>query len=207
VVEDEPRLRELIERTLRAQGYEVAACADGADGYTEARAGTFDAIVLDVMLPTMSGLEISLRLRKQGIETPILMLTARDALEDRVAGLDSGADDYLVKPFAFEELLTRLRALLRGRATAGDAQLSALLTDLLDLARLPPTRTLTCSPWRWWMLWKKLRRNSHQLLNGSKSALRPSRSRSRRARTWPVCVRCCEQSSTMPSSTHQPAAE
>jgi DNA-binding response OmpR family regulator len=133
VIEDEPRLRELIERALRAEGYAVASAEDGADGYAEARSGAYDAIVLDVMLPTMSGLEISLRLRRQGVHTRVLMLTARDTLEDRVAGLDSGADDYLVKPFAFEELLARLRALLRRRTVNGSQELRVddLLLDLV----------------------------------------------------------------------------
>ena len=134
VIEDEPRLRELVARTLRREGYEVQAMDDGADGYAEARTGSYDAIVLDVMLPTMSGLEICLRLRRNRVDTPILMLTARDAVEDRVAGLDSGADDYLVKPFAFEELLARLRVVLRRRNETAAMQLR--VDDLqLDLVR------------------------------------------------------------------------
>jgi DNA-binding response OmpR family regulator len=134
VIEDDPRLRDVVARTLRAEGYEVATAEDGAEGYAEARNGAHDVIVLDVMLPTMSGLEISLRLRRQGVQTPVLMLTARDTLEDRVTGLDSGADDYLVKPFAFEELLARLRALVRRNAANGDTELR--VDDLaLDLVR------------------------------------------------------------------------
>ncbi|HEX8966910.1 MAG TPA: response regulator transcription factor [Chloroflexota bacterium] len=134
VIEDEPRLRELISRTLRREGYAVHAVEDGADGYAEARAAGYDAIVLDVMLPTMSGLEICLRLRRNGIDTPILMLTARDTIDDRVAGLDSGADDYLVKPFAFEELLARLRVVLRRRKESATTQLR--VEDLeVDLVR------------------------------------------------------------------------
>jgi DNA-binding response OmpR family regulator len=133
VIEDEPRLREMIARSLRTEGYDVQSASDGADAYLEARDNAYDAIVLDVMLPTMSGLEISLRLRRQDIDTPIMMLTARDALEDRVAGLDSGADDYLVKPFAFEELLARLRAVLRRRkdSTASELQMEDLKLDLV----------------------------------------------------------------------------
>jgi two-component system, OmpR family, response regulator len=134
VIEDEPRLREVVARTLRADGYEVATAADGAEGYAEARSGAYDLIVLDVMLPTMSGLEISLRLRRLGMQTPLLMLTARDSLEDRVAGLDSGADDYLVKPFAFDELLARLRALLR-RRTGSDSHELHVDDLVLDLVR------------------------------------------------------------------------
>jgi two-component system, OmpR family, response regulator len=134
VIEDEPRLRDVVARTLRREGYDVQAMDDGADGYAEARTGNYDAIVLDVMLPTMSGLEICLRLRRNRVDTPILMLTARDAVEDRVAGLDSGADDYLVKPFAFEELLARLRVVLRRRNDVAATQLR--VDDLqLDLVR------------------------------------------------------------------------
>jgi DNA-binding response OmpR family regulator len=134
VVEDEPRLRELIARTLRGEGYEVDAAGDGAEGFERAQAGAYDLVVLDVMLPTMSGLEISMRLRRKGVRTPVLMLTARDAVDDRVAGLDAGADDYLVKPFAFAELSARIRALLRRQGDpAGSA---ALKVDDLVLDRV-----------------------------------------------------------------------
>ncbi len=134
VVEDEPRLLKLIERALRAEGYEVESIDDGAVAFDRARGGGYDLIVLDVMLPTMSGLEISLRLRRQGVRTPILMLTARDAVEDRVVGLDAGADDYLVKPFAFAELLARMRALLRRHADGSPAD--TLKVDDLVLNRV-----------------------------------------------------------------------
>jgi DNA-binding response OmpR family regulator len=124
VVEDEPRLRDLLARNLTREGYEVEAVGDGHEGFERARSAAHDLIVLDVMLPTMSGLEISMRLRRLKIATPILMLTARDAVDDRVAGLDAGADDYLVKPFAFAELTARVRALLRRK---GDDPASATL--------------------------------------------------------------------------------
>jgi DNA-binding response OmpR family regulator len=123
LVEDEPRLRQLTERSLRAEGYEVDATGDGADGLSRAQTGSYDAIVLDVMLPNTSGLEIAMRLRHRGVRTPILMLTARDSVEDRVAGLDAGADDYLVKPFAFAELAARVRALLRRGNDPGGGEL------------------------------------------------------------------------------------
>lgn len=139
VVEDEARLRELIGRTLEADGYEVVLEGDGARGLTHAEAGGFDVIVLDLMLPTMSGLEISMRLRRRGVRSPILMLTARDTVDDRVAGLDAGADDYLVKPFAFAELTARIRALLRRNADPGGRELR--VEDLvLDRARREAVR-------------------------------------------------------------------
>ncbi len=134
LVEDEPRLRGLVQRALEAEGYEVDPVGDGADGYERARTGVYELVVLDIMLPTMSGLEISMRLRRQGVRTPILMLTARDAVDDRVAGLDAGADDYLVKPFAFAELLARVRALLRRHE--GDGAEVALRVNDLVLDRL-----------------------------------------------------------------------
>jgi DNA-binding response OmpR family regulator len=134
VVEDEARLRDLIERTLRREGYEVDAEGDGAAGFERARTGAYDMVLLDLMLPTMSGLEISMRMRRQGIRTPILMLTARDAVDDRVAGLDAGGDDYLVKPFAFAELSARIRALLRRQG--GDARTAALKVEDLVLDRV-----------------------------------------------------------------------
>jgi DNA-binding response OmpR family regulator len=119
IVEDEAKVRRGLERGLAAEGYEVAAAADGDDGSRRASGQDFDCIVLDLMLPGRGGLQILAGLRQAGRTTPVLLLTARDAVEDRVAGLDAGADDYLVKPFAFAELLARLRALLRrGQAPA-----------------------------------------------------------------------------------------
>ena len=113
VVEDEPKLADLLRKGLEEEGHAVTVALDGPTGWEYARNGDFDLIVLDVMLPGMDGFEITRRLRGRQNRTPILMLTARDAVPDRIAGLDSGADDYLTKPFNFDELLAHVRALLR----------------------------------------------------------------------------------------------
>ena len=113
IVEDERKLAELLARGLREEGHAADIAARGEDAVWMAEAAPFDVIVLDVMLPGLDGFAVCRRLREREIWTPVLMLTARDAVEDRVAGLDAGADDYLAKPFAFDELLARLRALAR----------------------------------------------------------------------------------------------
>ena len=113
IVEDELRMASLIHRGLENEGLAADVAGTGEDALWKAEAHQYDAVVLDVMLPGLDGFETCRRLRGAGVWAPILMLTARDAVEDRVAGLDSGADDYLVKPFAFAELLARLRALTR----------------------------------------------------------------------------------------------
>ncbi len=113
VVEDDRSVREAVERALVFEGYEVLTARDGAEALSMVMNEKPDVIVLDVMMPHIDGLEAARRIRARGDRTPILMLTARQAVADRVAGLDAGADDYLVKPFALEELLARLRALLR----------------------------------------------------------------------------------------------
>ena len=113
VVEDEPKLRALLERGLTEEGHVVDATGVGEDALWMAAATRYDAILLDVMLPGSDGYTICRELRERGIWTSVLMLTARDATEERIAGLDGGADDYLIKPFAFGELLARLRALAR----------------------------------------------------------------------------------------------
>src|SRR5262249_22638004 len=110
----------LVDRALRAAGYRVDVVHDGADGLTRAESSAYDLLVLDVMLPGMDGFEVARELRKARVRTPILMLTARDAVADRVRGLDAGADDYLTKPFALEELLARVRALGRRPAEVVD---------------------------------------------------------------------------------------
>ncbi len=113
VVEDEPKTAQAVKEGLGNEGFQVEIAATGEDGYFRAMSEVFDLLILDVMLPGRTGLEILDALRKSGSKIPALMLTARDAIEDRVAGLDIGADDYLVKPFAFSELVARIRALLR----------------------------------------------------------------------------------------------
>ncbi len=113
LVEDYTPLRESVAQSLAEAGLAVDAAADGAEGLWYAESDSYDAIVLDIMLPELDGLSLLRRLRDSGRQTPVLLLTARDTVEDRVLGLDSGADDYLVKPFALEELLARVRALVR----------------------------------------------------------------------------------------------
>jgi two-component system OmpR family response regulator len=117
VVEDEPKLGDLLARGLREEGHAADVATDGEQALWMAQAAPFDAIVLDVMLPGIDGFEVCRRLRASEVWAPVLMLTARDAVEDRVSGLDAGADDYLMKPFAFDELLARLRALTRRAPT------------------------------------------------------------------------------------------
>src|SRR5262249_33896975 len=113
VVDDDAPIRRMLDRTLTAEGYLVEAVVEGGDALAAVEQSTPDLIVLDVGLPGVDGLAVCRRLRAKGLATPVLLLTARDAVPDRVAGLDAGADDYLVKPFATDELLARVRALLR----------------------------------------------------------------------------------------------
>jgi DNA-binding response OmpR family regulator len=138
VVEDEPKVARALQQGLEAEGYRVSLAHTGEDGFFLASTRPFDLVILDRMLPGRDGLEILGTLRRKGFLTPVLMLTARDAVEDRVAGLDAGADDYVVKPFAFAELLARVRALVRrGR---GDQLLRLSVADLvIDV----PTRAVS----------------------------------------------------------------
>lgn len=122
VVDDEPAVRDSLDRALRLERYEVGMAADGSEALEAVAEQPPDAIVLDLMMPGIDGLEVCRRLRARGDRTPILILTARDAVSDRVAGLDAGADDYIVKPFALEELLARLRALMRRAGTSSGMQ-------------------------------------------------------------------------------------
>ncbi len=113
VVEDEKKVASFLKKGLQAEGYAVDVAYDGAEGSYLAENVDYDLIILDILLPNKDGIEVLKELRKKGIHTPVLLLTARDGVEDKVLGLDSGADDYLTKPFAYEELLARVRALMR----------------------------------------------------------------------------------------------
>jgi two-component system response regulator MprA len=138
IAEDDDAVRRSVERALRFEGYEVLAVENGERALIEAAKEPPDAIVLDIMMPLLDGMAVCRKLRAAGDSTPILMLTAKHDLEDRVAGLDAGADDYLVKPFALEELLARLRALLRRRELPADAGSLRLADMTLD----PAARTV-----------------------------------------------------------------
>ena len=131
VVDDEPAVRDAVERALGFEGYKVQLAEDGLDALEQLALGPPDAIVLDVLMPRMDGLELCKRIRAAGDDIPILMLTARETVADRVSGLDAGADDYLVKPFALQELLARLRALLR-RSGANDGVVLSYADLTLD---------------------------------------------------------------------------
>lgn len=124
LVEDEEKLARMVELELRYEGYEVEKAFDGREGLEKALSGGFDLILLDIMLPSMSGMEVLRRLRRES-QVPVIMVTARDTVVDKVSGLDSGADDYITKPFEIEELLARIRAALRKRPVR---QESAVLT-------------------------------------------------------------------------------
>jgi two-component system copper resistance phosphate regulon response regulator CusR len=139
VVEDEPKVARALREGLEGQGYSVTVAGSGEDGFFRASSEPYDVLILDRMLPGREGLEVLRALRQQGLLVPVLVLTARDSVGDRVEGLDSGADDYMVKPFAFTELLARVRALVRrGR---GDQLLRLAVADLvIDVATRRVTR-------------------------------------------------------------------
>jgi two-component system response regulator MprA len=137
VVDDDPALARTLRRALTVEGYDVETAADGGEALQRLAAERFDAVVLDVAMPRLDGLAVCRRLRERRDRTPVLMLTARDAVGDRVSGLDAGADDYLVKPFALDELNARVRALLRRAAPEnGDGDRLAYQDLELDLANL-----------------------------------------------------------------------
>lgn len=131
LVEDDERIVEFLRRGLKAEGYRVEVAGNGAEAIALAMGGDFRLIVLDLMLPDLNGRQVCERLRAEHVETPILMLTAMDAVQDKVAGLRAGADDYLTKPFAFEELLARIEALLRRRG--GEAPSATSILQVGDL--------------------------------------------------------------------------
>jgi two-component system response regulator MprA len=138
VVEDDPAVREALERALGFEGYEVDAARDGGIALSMVRSTTYDLVLLDVMMPHVDGIETCKRIRASGDTIPILMLTAKTAVDDRVEGLDAGADDYLTKPFALDELLARIRALLR--RSMGDV---SQVMRYEDLVIDPGARTVT----------------------------------------------------------------
>jgi DNA-binding response OmpR family regulator len=149
LVEDERRLAQVVRRVLEEEGNTVDIAADGNDGLAIAKEGSHDVIVLDILLPGMDGIEVCRTLRADRFDTPILLLTALDGVEDRVRGLDAGADDYLPKPFAFQELLARLRALGRRRVQAREPDRLEVADLALDLRRRRAERagkTIELSP-------------------------------------------------------------
>ncbi|SEG26952.1 two-component system, OmpR family, response regulator MprA [Nonomuraea solani] len=142
VVDDEPALREALQSSLEFEGYKVVTANDGQQALEAVASEPYDAVLLDVMMPRLDGLTACRRLRASGNHIPVLMLTARDAVGDRVSGLDAGADDYLVKPFELDELLARVRALLRrGALSAGTPEGDTLTYG--DLCMDPATREVT----------------------------------------------------------------
>jgi two-component system, OmpR family, response regulator MprA len=146
VVDDDAPIRRMLDRTLSAEGYEVETAADGGQALAAVERSAPDLLVLDVGLPGVDGLAVSRRLRAKGLAVPVLMLTARDSVPDRVAGLDAGADDYLVKPFATEELLARVRALLRrGKSPEELLAFGDLTLETSTRAAQRAGRTLTLS--------------------------------------------------------------
>jgi DNA-binding response OmpR family regulator len=149
IAEDERRLNQLVQRVLEEEGHTVDAAYDGEEALALALDGTHDVIVLDVLMPGMTGIDVCQALRQDRLDTPVLMLTALDSIEDRVKGLDAGADDYLPKPFAFQELLARIRALGRRKVQAREPDRLSLDDLKLDLRRRRAERagkTIELSP-------------------------------------------------------------
>jgi DNA-binding response OmpR family regulator len=164
VVEDERRLAELVRRVLEEEGHTVDVAHDGEEGLQMALEGTHDVIVLDIMLPGINGLDVCKSLRANRVDTPVLLLTALDGVDDRVRGLDTGADDYLPKPFAFQELMARLRALSRRRVHPRDPQELSVDDLTLDLRRRRAQRdgrTIELSPKEFSLLEYFMRNEGH----------------------------------------------
>ena len=139
VAENEKDLNRVISKRLEAAGYNVDRCFDGEEALDFIAAGEFDAIILDIMMPKISGIEVLKTLRRKNNATPVLLLTAKDSIEDRVTGLDAGADDYLIKPFAFDELLARIRVMTR-KAVGGTTNQSVLSDLVMDTKTHTVTR-------------------------------------------------------------------
>ena len=166
VVEDERRLAQVVRRVLEEEGHTVDVAYDGEEGLAVATDGSHDVIVLDILLPAMDGFEVCRSLRRDRVDTPILLLTALDSVDDRVRGLDAGADDYLPKPFAFQELLARLRALGRRKVQARDPTALEVHGLRLDLRRRRAERngrTIDLSP-REFSLLEFLMRNEGRVI-------------------------------------------
>jgi len=168
VVDDDVGLRKALRRVLISHGFDVEVAEDGAEALARARERSFDAVVLDVMMPGGDGLDVCERLRAAGDAVPVLMLTARDAVRDRVAGLEAGADDYLVKPFANEELVARIRALLRRAGTGSESLAFAdLELDLLTRDARRGERGIELSPTEFELLEFLLRHPRQVLARGT----------------------------------------
>ena len=173
LVEDEPQIADFVARGLYENGYSVDVARDGEEALEWPSVANFDVIILDVMLPAVDGIEVCRIFRAKGLRTPILMLTARDTIEDRVRGLDSGADDYLVKPFAFAELLARIRALSRREPVllGTELQIGDLIMDtatrLVTRAGVPVELTS-----KEFALLEHLMRHPNQVLSASVVILR-----------------------------------
>lgn len=175
LVEDEKRMAQALCEILRQENYDVDHCPDGISGLTAAESRIYDIIVLDVMLPGMNGFEIVKKLRHNGIQTPILMLTAKSELDDKVTGLDSGADDYLTKPFMTKELLARLRALVRRNITTLDGTLKfgdiSLDSNTYELCCVTNGQSVRLSE-KEWRIMEYLIANQNQILTREQLAVK-----------------------------------
>ena len=163
VVEDERKVAKALKQGLEAEHYEVIAAHTGEEGFYLLNSQTFDMVLLDLMLPGRDGLEVLNTLRGRGVQTPVLILTAKDAIEDRVLGLDSGADDYLVKPFAFAELLARIRAMVRRGRTEEilRLKLADLEMDLVTRNVVRGSKSIELTPKEFELLEYLLRNQGH----------------------------------------------
>ncbi|MEQ1499981.1 MAG: response regulator transcription factor [Parcubacteria group bacterium] len=139
IIEDEKKLVDILKKALKSEQYSVDAALDGQEGFEKAIKNNYSLIILDIKLPKKNGIEVCVDLRKRGIQTPIIMLTARGTVEDRVRGLDGGADDYLIKPFGLDELFARIRAVMRRRKTV-DADIRKIADLVLDKKKHEVTR-------------------------------------------------------------------